>query len=188
MVPCFRFCPRPPSGSVLQFWLMLQFWTSALVRASVLAVAFCSGPLFQFWPLFRVVRGGSRGAWRPPGTLQFRAPGVTRRLWFAAGRWAPLHSLSPCGVVGLLCSSLPLLVLVLLCCAGVCWWLSFVCLLGKARNLGAERRAWLVTRWPVLLGWFSPRCVCLSGVLLLCPPSLVLSFCASLCNYSSGQV
>ena len=81
-------------GPVLQSWLMLRFWASALVPALVLAVDFVFGSLLQFWPLLRAsCEGGFKGGMA--ALLRFRAPGVARRLWFDDGRWAPLHSLGP---------------------------------------------------------------------------------------------
>ena len=99
LVQGFRF------GPVLQFWLMLRFWASALVPALVLAVAFGFDPLFQFWPLFAfAVRGHSRGAPVP-------SCGLGRRVWpGASGSMMGAGLLpipwDPCGVLGLLGSSL----------------------------------------------------------------------------------
>ena len=91
--------------------------------------------------------------------------GAARRIWLNDGL---LASLSSCGVASLLR-------FVLVCLFSFCWLLPFVCLL--VSGCGGVL-AWLVMRWPVLLGWFSHGCVFLSAFLLLCPPYIVLPFCS----------
>lgn len=67
----------PCCSSRLQFWPMLQFW----LWPSGLSPFFSFGPFGAF-----AVRGDSRGAWLL--RVQFRAPGVARRVWFDDGSWA----------------------------------------------------------------------------------------------------
>lgn len=97
-------------------------------------------PCFSFGPFDAfAVRRGSTGAW----WLRFGFG----RLCFDDVRWAALQSLDPCGVVGILCSSLPLLDL--LCCAGLCQLLSFL-----RSGLCGGTHAWVMMWWPVLLAKF----------------------------------
>ena len=116
---------------------LLQFCASVLAHASVLAVAFGFSPLLHCRSFFmRSLLRGVIGGMAAP--LRFRAPGVARHFWFAHGRWAPLQSLGTCGVVGLLYSRLPLLVLLYravfcefmllcVCLFGALWWRACMC-------------------------------------------------------------
>ena len=77
--------------------------------------------------------------------------------------------------VGVVCSAHPA-GSALLC------WVLLVAFLSVIAGLCGSVLALVATRLPVLLGWFSQRCVCLSSFLLLCPLYIVLASCASLCN------